>query len=117
MMCVLFLFLDQSVFAQRVPVPCTGPAPFTVIGEDAATAISNDAKMRISGAVASDDRVGFSVGTTYTGTAFAGTAKLSTFTGGYLSQTLPTPTLTAGTDIPLGFTKLIHLVIMTRYIS
>lgn len=95
---ILMLFVGQTAFAQTVPVPCSGPIPFTLIGEDASTATSNDAKIRISGAISNSDRVGFSVGNTYTGTAFAATAKLSTMTGGYLSQTLatPTPAETAG---------------------
>jgi hypothetical protein len=102
---VLFIFAGQSALAQRVPVPCSGSAPFVLIGEDAATATSNDAKIRISGVIANDDRVGYSIGNTYTGTAFAGTAKLSTFTGGYLSQTLPTPTNTAGTEYTIRVYK------------
>lgn len=97
MVCMLFLFVSQT-YGQKVPVACTGTGPFTVIGEDASTPTANDAKMRISGALSGDDRVGYSLGATYGGTNFAGTPKLSTLTGGYLSQTLPTPTNTAGTQ-------------------
>lgn len=97
MVCTLFLFVSQT-YGQKVPVPCTGAGPFTIIGEDASSPTANDAKMRISGALTGDDRVGYSLGATYSGTNFAGTAKLSTLTGGYLSQTLPTPTNTAGTQ-------------------
>lgn len=97
-LCILLLFVSQTTYGQRVPVACTGSGPFTIIGEDASSPTANDAKMRISGALAGDDRVGYSLGATYSGTNFAGTAKLSTLTGGYLSQTLPTPTNTAGTQ-------------------
>ena len=105
MICVLFLFASQVTYAQRVPVACTGPGPFTIISEDASSKTSNNAKMRISGALGGDDRVGYSVGTTYTGTSFAATAKLSTLTGGYISQTLPTPTATAGTNYTIRVYK------------
>lgn len=103
--CMLLLFVSQATYGQRVPVACTGDGPFTIIGEDASTPTANDAKMRISGALSGDDRVGFSIGNTYTGTNFAGTAKLSTLTGGYLSQTLPTPTNTAGTEYTIRVYK------------
>lgn len=102
---ILTMFVGQEAFGQRVPIPCTGASPFTVIGEDATTSTSNNAKMRISGALSSDDRVGYSLGTTYTGTAFAATAKLSTFAGGYLSSTLQTPTNTAGTEYTIRVYK------------
>ncbi len=105
MVCVLLLFASQATYAQRVPIPCTGVGSFTIISEDAATATSNDAKMRISGALSGDDRVGFSTGNTYTGTAFAATAKLSTLTGSYISKTLPTPTNTAGTEYTIRVYK------------
>lgn len=102
--CVLFLLVSQT-YGQRVPVACTGEGPFTIIGEDASTPTANDAKMRISGALSGDDRVGYSLGATYSGTNFAGTAKVSTLTGGYLSQTLPTPTNTAGTQYTIRVYK------------
>lgn len=103
--CVLLLFVSLTTYGQRVPVACTGDGPFTIIGEDASAPTANDAKMRISGALSGDDRVGYSLGATYTGTNFAGTAKLSTLTGGYLSQTLPTPTNTAGTQYTIRVYK------------
>lgn len=103
--CMLLLFVSQTTYGQRVPVACTGEGPFTIIGEDASTPTANDAKMRISGALSGDDRVGYSLGATYSGTNFAGTAKLSTLTGGYLSQTLPTPTNTAGTQYTIRVYK------------
>lgn len=103
--CILLLFVSQTTYGQRVPVACTDPGPFTIIGEDASSPTANDAKMRISGALAGDDRVGYSVGATYAGTNFAGTAKLSTLTGGYLSQTLPTPTNTGGTQYTIRVYK------------
>lgn len=105
MFCMLLLFVSQSTYGQKVPVPCTGTGPFTIIGEDASSPTANDAKMRISGALAGDDRVGYSIGATYTGANFAGTPKLSTLTGGYLSQTLPTPTNTAGTQYTIRVYK------------
>ncbi|CAH0995846.1 hypothetical protein EMA8858_01974 [Emticicia aquatica] len=105
MMSALFMLVGQTAFAQRVPVACTGPGPFTIIGEDATSSTTNDAKIRISGALSGDDRVGYSVGNTYTGTNFAGTAKLSTLTGGYISQTLPTPTNIAGTEYTIRVYK------------
>ncbi len=102
---VLFLFISQLTYGQRVPVPCTGTEPFTIIGEDAKTKTSNDAKMRISGAIAGDDRIGYTLGNTYTGTAFAATAKFSTLTDSYISQTLPTPTATTGTEYTIRVYK------------
>lgn len=105
MICILFLFVSQTTYGQRVPVPCTGTGPFTLISEDASSKTSNNAKIRISGALSNDDRIGYSVGNTYTGTAFAATAKLSTLTGGYISQTLPTPATATGTEYTIRVYK------------
>lgn len=93
---ILSVFAGNSVFGQE-PVACTGTGPFTIIGEDATSATANDAKMRISGALSGDDRIGYSLGGTYTGPAFTSAPKLSTLTGGYISETLGTPTDVNGT--------------------
>ncbi|WP_394990187.1 hypothetical protein [Emticicia sp.] len=86
---VFMLFVGQSVFAQTA---CTTPITFTVVSEDATTGTSNDAKIRISGALTGDNRVGYSEGSTYSGPLYATAPKFSTLTGGYISQTLATPT-------------------------
>ncbi|RYU91016.1 DUF11 domain-containing protein, partial [Emticicia agri] len=93
---VLLLFMNQKVAAQT-PVPCQVDINFNLVGVDATTATANDAKIRISGALSGDHRIGYSVGNTYTGPDFASAPKFSTLTGGYISQTLPTPTNQAGT--------------------
>ncbi|RFS14188.1 DUF11 domain-containing protein [Emticicia sp. C21] len=96
---VLLLFINQNVFAQT-PVPCTGPDQiiFTLVGVDATSSTANDAKIRISGALSGNNKVGYSVGTTYTGPNFAAATKISDLTNSYISETLPTPTNQAGTD-------------------
>ncbi|MBA4852785.1 DUF11 domain-containing protein [Emticicia sp. BO119] len=92
---VLLLFMNQNVIAQT---PCTTPINYTLVGVDATTATANDAKIRISGALSGDNKIGYSVGNTYTGPNFAAATKFSDLTGGYISQTLPTPTNPAGTE-------------------
>jgi uncharacterized repeat protein (TIGR01451 family) len=91
---VLLLFMNQNVQAQT---ECTNPINFTLVGVDATTATANDAKIRISGALSGDNKIGYSVGSTYSGPNFAGATKFSALTGGYISETLPTPTNPAGT--------------------
>jgi uncharacterized repeat protein (TIGR01451 family) len=97
LMISVFLFISQLTYAQRVPVPCTGTAPFTLIGEDASSPTAKDAKIKISGLIEADDRVGYWEGSTYGGTSFAATAKFSTLTDSYVSQTLDTPINPTGT--------------------
>jgi hypothetical protein len=93
---VLLLFNNSLVHAQT---PCTGGniIPFTVTSEDASKKTTNDAKIRLSGGLNGDYRIGYSVGNTYTGPDFASSPKYSTLAGGYISTALPTPTSTAGT--------------------
>jgi uncharacterized repeat protein (TIGR01451 family) len=93
------LFAGQIAMAQKVPTACGNAALYTINFEDATTKTSANAKMQLSGAIGANDRVVFNTGTTVTGGVnFAGAAKYSTFTGGYLSQTLTNPTLVAGQD-------------------
>lgn len=91
---VLLLFMNQNVQAQTA---CTSPINYTLVGVDATTATANDAKIRISGALSGANKIGYSVGSTYTGPNFAGATLFSALTGGYISETLSTPTNTAGT--------------------
>ena len=92
---VLLLFMNQRVAAQT---SCPSPINYTLVGVDATTATANDAKIRISGALSGDHKIGYSVGNTYTGPNFAAATKFSALTGGYISETLPTPTNQAGTE-------------------
>lgn len=95
---VSFILTGESAFAQKVPVDC-GPGsriPATIFGEDASAKDVADAKIRVSGLPANDYRVGYSVGGTYTGPAFAAATKWSDLTNGYISQTLATPAAAPG---------------------
>ncbi|GAB3510428.1 hypothetical protein GCM10027442_18960 [Emticicia fontis] len=89
--------MNQNVSAQT---PCTAPINYTLVGVDATTATANNAKLRISGALSGDNRIGYSVGNTYTGPNFAAATKYSVYQAdsSYISRTLPTPTNTAGTE-------------------
>jgi uncharacterized repeat protein (TIGR01451 family) len=95
---ILLLLKNSTVHAQS-PVPCTAGniIPFTVTSEDATAKNANNAKIRITGGLNGDYRIGYSVGSTYTGPDFNSSPKYSTLAGQYMSQTLPTPTNLAGT--------------------
>lgn len=91
---VLLLFINQNVSAQTV---CQDPISYTLIGTDATSATANDARIRISGNISGNNKVGYSVGETYTGPDFASATKISDLDSAYISKTLPTPTNPAGT--------------------
>lgn len=95
---VLLLFMNQNVSAQT-PVPCQTDINFHLVGVDATSATANNAKIRISGGLANDNKIGYSVGTTYTGPNFAAATSYATILAdtSYISRTLPTPTDQAGT--------------------
>lgn len=97
---VLLLFMNQSTFAQqRVPVPCTNPIPANLVGVDATGPTNNNAKIRLTGLPSGEYRVGYSVGDTYTGPAFAAANKFSVLQAdsSYLARNLQNPTTAAGT--------------------
>lgn len=99
---IFLLFMSQNVAAQTTPtpVPCQNDISFHLVGVDATSATANNAKIRISGALSGDNKIGYSVGNTYTGPNFAAATNYSVLLNdsSYVSRTLPTPTDQAGTE-------------------
>lgn len=96
---VLLLFINQSTFAQRVPVPCTNPIPANLVGVDATSSTAKNAKIRLTGVPDGEYRVGYSIGDTYTGPNFDGATKFSVIQSdsSYMARNQENPTTAAGT--------------------
>lgn len=96
---VLLLFINQSTFAQRVPVPCTNPIPANLVGVDATSPTAKNAKIRLTGVPDGEYRVGYSIGDTYTGPNFDGATKFSVIQSdsSYMARNQENPTTAAGT--------------------
>jgi len=105
---VLLLFMSQSAFAQRVPVPCTSPIPVNLVGVDATGPTNKNAKIRLTGVPDGEYRVGYSIGDTYTGPGFDGATKYSVIQSdsSFMARNQDNPTTAAGTKyIVRVFTK------------
>jgi uncharacterized repeat protein (TIGR01451 family) len=111
---IILLFAGQIANAQKVPTNGGSPAGlFVVSSEDATTATSNNAKLKVTGALTGGYRVGFVAGVTYTpggANQMGGTVLYSSLAPAtYLSSTLTTPS-TTGPDETAGRAYTIRVV-------